>query len=78
VVGPLVAPDEEVAAGLISDLAERDEGVRLDLVDTHSDLIAWALGQGFTEGNQTAVMVLGEPLPGDRTRLVCPVTVALG
>lgn len=79
VIGPLVAPDIGGASRLIAALAAGWDGpVRLDVLGRHADLAAWALAAGLTAGSQTALMVRGGELPGDRARLYCPVTVAIG
>jgi GNAT superfamily N-acetyltransferase len=79
VIGPLVAPDLGTATGLIAGLAEGWSGpVRIDVLGRHPDLAAWAQSSGLTAGEETALMVRGGDLPGDRARLYCPVTVAIG
>jgi GNAT superfamily N-acetyltransferase len=79
VIGPLVAPGLDSAAALIAALAADWAGpVRLDVLGRHPDLAAWSLASGLTAGDQTALMVRGGDLPGDRARLYCPVTVAIG
>ena len=79
VIGPLVAPDLGGATALIAGLAEGWSGpVRIDVLGRHPDLAAWAQEGGLTAGEETALMVRGGDLPGDRARLYCPVTVAIG
>jgi GNAT superfamily N-acetyltransferase len=79
VIGPLVAPDLGGAIALIARLAEDWSGpVRIDVLGRHPDLAAWAQSSGLTAGEETALMVRGGDLPGDRARLYCPVTVAIG
>jgi hypothetical protein len=79
VIGPLVAPGREAAATLIRGLADGWPGqIRLDLLGRHSDLAGWAVAHGLSAGSQTTLMVAGGDLPGDRSRLYCPVTVAIG
>ena len=79
VIGPIVAPDTGAAARLIAALAAGWAGpVRLDILGRHRELAAWAASSGLTAGNQTALMARGGNLPGDRSRLYCPVTVAIG
>jgi GNAT superfamily N-acetyltransferase len=79
VIGPLVATDTAAAARLIGTVAAGWPGpVRLDLLGRHSDLADWATAHGLAAGEETALMVLGGGLPGDRARLYCPVTVAIG
>ena len=79
VIGPLVAPDLGGATALIAGLAEGWSGpIRIDVLGRHPDLAAWAQSAGLTAGEETALMVRGGDLPGDRARLYCPVTVAIG
>jgi GNAT superfamily N-acetyltransferase len=79
VIGPVVAPDLDSATALIAGLAQGWSGpVRLDVLGRHPDLAAWALASGLTAGEETTLMVRGSGLPGDRARLYCPVTVAIG
>jgi GNAT superfamily N-acetyltransferase len=79
VIGPLVAPDFGGATALIAGLAEGWSGpIRIDVLGRHPDLAAWAQSRGLTAGEETALMVRGGELPGDRARLYCPVTVAIG
>jgi GNAT superfamily N-acetyltransferase len=79
VIGPLVAPDTGAAAALIGGLAAGWPGpVRLDLLGRHGDLAGWARASGLAADEPTTLMVAGGDLPGDRARLYCPVTVAIG
>jgi hypothetical protein len=79
VVGPVVASDADMALTLIAELAGDVGGdVRLDLDHSRPDVLAWAGEHGMEQGSTTAVMVYGDPLPGDRDRLFNPVMVALG
>jgi GNAT superfamily N-acetyltransferase len=79
VIGPLVAPGLSNATRLVAGLADGWPGpIRLDVLGRHADLAAWARSSGLTAGDQTALMVRGGNLPGDRSRLYCPVTVATG
>lgn len=79
VIGPLVAPDLDSATRLITGLAAGWSGpIRLDVLGRHPGLAGWAGSSGLTAGDQTALMVRGGDLPGDRSRLYCPVTVAIG
>ena len=79
VIGPVVAADLGAATRLITALAAGWTGpVRLDVLGRHPDLAAWALASGLTTGDRTALMVRGGALPGDRSRLYCPVAVAIG
>jgi GNAT superfamily N-acetyltransferase len=79
VVGPVVADDLDMALTLIAELAGDVDGiVRLDLDHSRPDVLEWADEHGMERGSTTAVMVYGDPLPGDRKRLFNPVMVALG
>jgi hypothetical protein len=80
VVGPLVAPDLDVARTLIADVASAiDAPVRLDLDQRHDGLLEWAAERGVTPANDTSLMVGGgRDLPGARERLILPVMQALG
>ncbi len=79
VIGPVIAQDTGTALALIRDLTAGAGGeCRLDLEDRRPELISWAEEHGFSRGSTTAVMVHGDPLPGDRSRLFTPVMVALG
>lgn len=80
VIGPVVAPDAAGAQLLITSLA-RDAGVRvrLDLDPAGREMVGWAEARGLAVVDETAFMVHGPwPPPGDRSRLFCPLTVALG
>jgi hypothetical protein len=78
-IGPLVAPDTDSAATLIRRLADGWPGpIRLDLLGRHGGLAAWAAAHGLSAGSRTTLMVAGSDLPGDRSRLYCPATVAIG
>ena len=80
VVGPLVAPDLDVARTLIADVASAiDAPVRLDLDHRHDGLLEWAAERGVTPANDASLMVRGgRDLPGARERLILPVMQALG
>ncbi|MEU5691725.1 GNAT family N-acetyltransferase [Actinosynnema sp. NPDC020468] len=79
VLGPVIAADDDTAVALLTDLGLAAAGpVRLDLEHRRPALLAWAAGCGLRPGDTTAVMLRGEPLPGDRERLYTPVMVALG
>lgn len=79
VVGPVVAADLPSAARLVTGLSAGWSGpIRLDVLGRHPDFAAWALASGLVAAGQTALMVYGGELPGDRARLYCPVTVAIG
>ncbi|MFC0113203.1 GNAT family N-acetyltransferase [Kibdelosporangium aridum] len=79
VIGPVVADNESVAKDLISDLAAGTSlPVRLDIDSTHPELREWVEGLGVGRGMRTTVMVHGASLPGDRSRLFLPLSVATG
>jgi GNAT superfamily N-acetyltransferase len=79
VIGPVVAQSLALAAALIPGLVSGWSGtVRIDILGRPADLARWAVSRGLAAGNETALMVRGRSLPGDRARLFCPVTVAIG
>lgn len=79
VVGPGVAADLPVAKALIGAVAADAGGpVRLDIPGRHADLSEWAVASSLAAGNETALMVRGGDLPGDRRKLFAPVSVAIG
>jgi ribosomal protein S18 acetylase RimI-like enzyme len=79
VVGPVVARTDAGCQGLISRLASAAAGpVRVDILGRHENLARWAQSRGLTARNETTLMVTGGDLPGDRARLYCPVSVAIG
>jgi hypothetical protein len=79
VVGPVVAADLLVAKALIGAVAADAGGpVRLDIVGRHVGLSEWAVASGLAAGNETALMVRGGDLPGDRGKLFARVSVAIG
>ena len=79
VVGPVVAADLPTAKALISAAAAAASGrVRLDVLGRHAGLAEWAIARGLAPGDETALMVRGGELPGDRGRLFAPVSVAIG
>ena len=79
VIGPVVAPGLDAAVRLIQRLVSGWTGpVRIDILGQHADLARWAVSRGLAARNETALMVHGGDLPGDRARLFCPVTVAIG
>lgn len=79
VVGPVVADSAALARALLADLCAGVTGpVRLDLVHSRPEQIAWARAHGLCAGSTTAVMIHGADLPGDRARLHTPLMVAMG
>lgn len=77
VIGPVLAADLTDATDLIATVASTVDGeVRLDT--EHTALAAWATRHGIVPWFETACMVHGEDLPGDRSRLFTPVMQALG
>jgi hypothetical protein len=78
-IGPVVAAGQAAAADLIGVLATGwDRPVRLDVAGRHAGLSAWAEARGLAASSQTALMVRGGDLPGDRARLFAPANVAIG
>jgi GNAT superfamily N-acetyltransferase len=79
IIGPVVARSDAAAEALISSLACGTTGpVRVDILDRHAGLARWVVARGLTVRNQSTLMVRGGDLPGDRARLYCPVSVAIG
>ena len=79
VLGPVIAPDVDVARALLTDLAAHVTGpVRLDLVHSRPSQLAWARAHGLRPASTTTVMIHGGELPGDRDRLFNPLMVAMG
>jgi hypothetical protein len=79
VIGPVIAPDDATARGLITDLAAQARGpVRLDVDPARAELPAWLHSRGLEPGNLNTVMAYGpwDP-PGDRRSIYSPITVAL-
>jgi ribosomal protein S18 acetylase RimI-like enzyme len=78
-IGPLVADGSAAAARLTRSLAGGWAGpVRMDVLGRHRELAAWAAAAGLHAVSESALMVYGGELPGDRARLYCPVSVAIG
>ncbi|MEO5727807.1 MAG: GNAT family N-acetyltransferase [Byssovorax sp.] len=78
-LGPLIAADTTTALALLADLAAAVEGpVRLDLMHRRPELTAWTEARGLRCGFTTAVMVHGDPPPGDPARLFAAAMLALG
>jgi GNAT superfamily N-acetyltransferase len=79
-IGPVIAADEELARGLIADLAARADGpVRIDLGHDRPELQAWAVERGLAPGFAVSLMALEGRLPnGDPARLFAPLMQALG
>jgi ribosomal protein S18 acetylase RimI-like enzyme len=79
VIGPVIAPDDATARGLITDLAAPARGpVRLDVDPGRAELPAWLHSRGLEPSNLNTVMAYGpwDP-PGDRRSIYAPITVAL-
>jgi hypothetical protein len=51
---------------------------RLDILGRHQEFADWSARQGMSRGETTTLMTYGGDLPGDRARLYCPVSVAIG
>jgi hypothetical protein len=68
------------AKTLIAELAGAVAGpVRVDLDDRHPQLLDWAPARGLAWHDSSLAMVLdGQPLPGDRGRCFAPLMRALG
>jgi GNAT superfamily N-acetyltransferase len=79
-IGPVIAADEEMARGLIADLADRADGpVRVDLGHDRPELRAWAAERGAAPGFAVSLMALDGRLPdGDPARRFAPLMQALG
>jgi hypothetical protein len=79
VIGPVVAGSLAAGRGLIASLARAGLGpVRLDIPGRQPELARWAIARGLAVRNQSTLMVRSGELPGDRGRLYCPVSVAIG
>jgi GNAT superfamily N-acetyltransferase len=79
IIGPVVARGDEAARALIFSLACGATGpVRVDVLDRHAGLARWVVARGLTVRNQSTLMVRGGELPGERARLYCPASVAIG
>lgn len=79
VIGPLVAPDGEVARRLVTGLAAQARTpVRLDLDPDRPELPGWAHAHGLEPVGRTAVMAHGKDTPrGIPEHLFAPISVAL-
>lgn len=79
VAGPVVAEADDAKA-LLTDLARHEAAlVRLEVLHEFGQLGAWAVEHGLVPGTTTSFMVLGgHQLPGDASRRITPVSVALG
>lgn len=80
IIGPLVAPNAEIAIRMIHFLASDFSGiVRLDVPEHQTQLLEWLPGCGFEETTVSPVMLLnGEKLPGDREFLFGITNVTFG
>jgi GNAT superfamily N-acetyltransferase len=79
-VGPVIAADEEMARGLITDLvAGDDRPLRVDIGHEWPALRAWATVHGLAPGSPVTRMAAGGRLPdGDPARHFAPLMQALG
>lgn len=78
-LGPLIAPDTTSALALLGDLTAAVEGpLRIDLVHPRPELIDWVEARGLRCSFTTAVMVHGDPPPGDPGRMFAVFRLALG
>jgi Acetyltransferase (GNAT) domain len=79
VIGPLVAPGEEAASRLVTELATGSPVlVRFDLDPDRSELAAWARARGLQPTERTVLMTLGDPAsPGIPEHVFSPVSVAM-
>lgn len=79
-VGPLVARDTDTATALFASLAgATDRELRVDVDGRHEEFLGRLGAGGLQEVSGTSVMTLGAPdLPGDRSRLFAPLSVAMG
>ncbi|RJQ82273.1 N-acetyltransferase [Pseudonocardiaceae bacterium YIM PH 21723] len=78
-IGPVVAPDEDGAQALITDLAEGAEGpVRIDLLDDQRNLGEWLTGCGLATVYQATFMRHGSIPEGRPAQMFAPVGHALG
>lgn len=61
VIGPVVAPDSQLAALLIDDIARRHQGkkIRINIPSIHQDLIKFLIGCGFELARIAPVMMAG-------------------
>jgi len=80
VIGPVHAPDAEVALALVGALAEGAPGrLRIDVPAEHAGLVAALAARGFLEVDRQAVMTLdARALPGQRARLFALASQAFG
>ncbi|HYS36719.1 MAG TPA: GNAT family N-acetyltransferase [Pseudonocardiaceae bacterium] len=79
VIGPVIANDLPTARTLLSDLAVSVAGpVRLDLMRERPEQLTWATAHGLQPRGTTTVMIHGDALPGDRSRLFNPLMIAMG
>lgn len=79
VIGPLVAPDGEIAKRLVTALAAATRTpVRLDLDPDRAELPGWATARGLEPTGRTLVMAHGAPAGrGIPSHLFAPISVAL-
>ncbi|MFI6479417.1 GNAT family N-acetyltransferase [Nonomuraea sp. NPDC050663] len=81
VIGPVVAPSEEVARDLVVAAARgADRPLRLDVLSGFPDLRAWIVDNGMAGGeNELPTMIHGaDAVGGDRARYVAPILISMG
>lgn len=79
VIGPLIANDEALARGLLTDLAATAQApLRLDLDDDRTNLRSWLGEHGVAAVSTTTRMAHGGVPRGDRSLLHAPFMQALG
>ncbi|BCJ47350.1 GNAT family N-acetyltransferase [Actinoplanes ianthinogenes] len=80
VIGPVLAPDHDGAAALITDLAGGvDAPVRVDLFDRDQALRDWVERSGAVWRSSVTMMIRGGASPpGDQRRVFSPAMQALG
>lgn len=79
VAGPVIAPDDEGAKLLITDLAAHSTvPIRLDLDPDRTELVGWVRSRGLLPTERTVVMTRGDLTPRGVPRdLYTPISVAM-
>src|SRR6185437_4732232 len=79
VAGPVIAPDDEGAKLLITDLAAHSTvPIRLDLDPDRTELVGWVRSHGLLPTERTVVMTRGDLTPrGVPRELYTPISVAM-